>query len=77
MTSRESCRTRRSADPAVEESSLERIRSLTSDLQQVLHGLSAAPSGSSGPGGPGSAGGPGRPGAEGGDDVIDAEFRPE
>lgn len=60
-----------------EESSLERIRTLTSDLQQMLHGLATAPSGGPGPTGPGTAGGPGRPGGEGGDDVIDAEFRPE
>jgi molecular chaperone DnaK len=50
---------------------LERIRSLTADLQQVFHGLSASapPSGGGGP--------EQRPGGEGGDDVIDAEFRPE
>jgi molecular chaperone DnaK len=49
---------------------LERIRSLTADLQQVFHGLSAtAPPGGGGP--------EQQPGSEGGDDVIDAEFRPE
>ncbi|MEW2418485.1 molecular chaperone DnaK [Streptomyces sp. NPDC046866] len=58
-----------------EEAPLDRVRSLTSDLQQVLHGL-ASPGG--GPGADGGAGGgPGAPGAGGaadGDDVIDAEY---
>jgi molecular chaperone DnaK len=58
-----------------------RLRSLTSELQQVYHGLGASGSGSSGPG-PGGAGPPGQgpsgqgsPGqSPGDDDVIDAEF---
>jgi molecular chaperone DnaK len=58
-----------------------RLRSLTSELQQVYHGLGASGSGSSGPG-PGGAGpsgqgpsGQGSPGqSPGDDDVIDAEF---
>jgi molecular chaperone DnaK len=58
-----------------------RLRSLTSELQQVYHGLGASGSGSSGPG-PGEAGpsgqgpsGQGSPGqSPGDDDVIDAEF---
>jgi len=58
-----------------------RLRLLTSELQQVYHGLGASGSGSSGPG-PGGAGpsgqgpsGQGSPGqSPGDDDVIDAEF---
>jgi molecular chaperone DnaK len=58
-----------------------RLRSLTSELQQVYQGLGASGSGSSGPG-PGGAGpsgqgpsGQGSPGqSPGDDDVIDAEF---
>src|SRR5215469_11977639 len=53
---------------------LDRLRTLTAELQQVYYGLSAAPSGDGGPtpGEPGGApdGGPGD------DDVIDAEFTP-
>jgi molecular chaperone DnaK len=58
-----------------EESPLDRLRSLTSDLQQIYHGLSAAPGGAGGaaPGGSGGQGGP-RAGGAGDDDVIDAEF---
>ena len=49
---------------------LDRLRSLTAELQQVYYGLSAAPSGDGGPT-------PGEPGGgPGGDDVIDAEFTP-
>ncbi|MER7519253.1 molecular chaperone DnaK [Streptomyces sp. NPDC126499] len=67
-----------------EEAPLDRVRSLTADLQQMLHGLAATagPVGGPGPGGPGPGGpGPGAPGPRGtgsggGDDVIDAEFRP-
>lgn len=70
-----------------EEAPLDRVRSLTGDLQQVLHGLAAV--GTGGPGGAGAAGGGtagpgpqggpggGPAGAGGGDDVIDAEFRPD
>ncbi|AJF68640.1 molecular chaperone DnaK [Streptomyces vietnamensis] len=59
-----------------EEAPLDRVRSLTGDLQQMLHAL-ASPGGAGGGGGsdatgPGPQGGPG-----GGDDVIDADFRPE
>ncbi|GAA4614679.1 molecular chaperone DnaK [Actinoallomurus liliacearum] len=68
---------------------IERLRSLTAELQQVYYGLGAAtagagpgatgPGGSGGPGAPGAPGGPGGPGAGGGaaggdEDVIDAEF---
>ncbi|TVL91354.1 molecular chaperone DnaK [Streptomyces sp. SAJ15] len=70
-----------------EEAPLDRVRSLTGDLQQVLHALATA--GAGGPGGAGAAGGgaaePGPQGGPGGgpagpgggDDVIDAEFRPD
>ena len=62
-----------------EESPLDRLRSLTSDLQQVYHGLGAA---GSGPGSAGGAPGEGSPdapqgGGTGDDDVIDAEFTTE
>jgi molecular chaperone DnaK len=54
-----------------EEAGLERLRSLTSELQQLYHGLGAgaaagAPTGAGGNGGPSTA--------ERDDDVIDAEF---
>lgn len=63
-----------------EESPLDRLRSLTSDLQQVYHGLGAAGSGPGGAGGaPGEEGRPDAPqgGGTGDDDVIDAEFTTE
>ena len=52
-----------------EQAPLERVRSLTADLQQLLHGLAAGPSA--------AAGGPGgdRPGPAA-DDVIDADYSP-
>jgi molecular chaperone DnaK len=51
-----------------EEAPLARLRELTGELQQVYHGLGAAP---------GPQGGPsGAPQGDGGDDVIDAEFTP-
>jgi len=51
-----------------EDAPLPRLRELTGELQQVYHGLGAAP----GPqGGPSAA-----PQGDGGDDVIDAEFTP-
>ncbi len=58
-----------------EEAPLARLRSLTSDLQQIYHGLNAAPAGARGaaPGGTGGQGGPQTSGG-GDDDVIDAEF---
>ncbi len=56
-----------------EEAPLARMRSLTSELQQVYHGLSAAPAGGSGGGGPAPDSG----GSTGDDDVIDAEFTTE
>jgi molecular chaperone DnaK len=58
-----------------EEAPLARLRSLTSDLQQIYHGLNAAPAGARGAA-PGGAGGQGGPQTSGGgdDDVIDAEF---
>jgi molecular chaperone DnaK len=65
-----------------EEAPLDRVRSLTSDLQQVYHSLAASQPGQPGPAGPGQGGaghgGPGGPppagGATGADDVIDADF---
>jgi molecular chaperone DnaK len=61
-----------------EEAPLERLRSLTADLQQLLHGLAAtgaagnAPSSADyGPAGPRSGRDP-----AGGDDVIDADYTP-
>jgi len=63
-----------------EESPLDRLRSLTSDLQQVYHGLGAAGSGPGSAGGaPGEGGSPDAPqgAGTGDDDVIDAEFTTE
>jgi molecular chaperone DnaK len=63
-----------------EEAPIDRIRSLTAELQQIYHGLTAAAAGAGGPAGPGTPGGPGGPGGgpeqppPGGEDVIDAEF---
>ncbi|HEY4853193.1 MAG TPA: molecular chaperone DnaK [Streptosporangiaceae bacterium] len=59
-----------------EQAPLDRLRSLTSELQQVYQSLGATGSGSSGPGPSGGGpSGPGSPGqAPGDDDVIDAEF---
>jgi molecular chaperone DnaK len=55
-----------------EEAPLDRLRSLTSELQQVYHGLQAAAgdAAGAGPAGAGEAGA----GGQGDDDVIDAEF---
>lgn len=61
-----------------EEAPVDRLRSLTSELQQVYHGLGAG--GAPGEGGGPDGGGPGRPGdgtprrGASDDDVIDAEF---
>jgi molecular chaperone DnaK len=54
-----------------EEAPLERVRSLTADLQQIYHGLAAAASAAGAGAGPGGAA---KPGGAGGEDVIDAEF---
>ncbi|WP_290119071.1 molecular chaperone DnaK [Actinomadura sp. DC4] len=54
-----------------EEAPIDRIRSLTAELQQIYHGLTAAAAGAGGPGG--SGGGP-EQSPPGGEDVIDAEF---
>jgi molecular chaperone DnaK len=60
-----------------EQAPLDRLRSLTSELQQVYQSLGAAGSGPSGQdpsgGGPSGPGSPGQP-PGGDDDVIDAEF---
>ncbi|MBE1611630.1 molecular chaperone DnaK [Actinopolymorpha pittospori] len=63
---------------------LDRLRSLTGELQQIYHSLGSAPSGGTagGPGGPGGPGGaeqgvPGQRGPTEDEDVIDAEFTTE
>uniref|UniRef100_UPI003F978D0A Hsp70 family protein n=1 Tax=Mycobacterium sp. TaxID=1785 RepID=UPI003F978D0A len=53
-----------------DEAPLERVQSLTSELQQVLHGLQPMPSG----GGNGQPSGDGQSSRVGDDDVVDAEF---
>jgi molecular chaperone DnaK len=50
---------------------LDQLRTLTSDLQQVYHGLAAAQPGAGPQAGTGEGSGQG-----GDDDVIDAEFTP-
>jgi molecular chaperone DnaK len=60
-----------------DEAPLDRVRALTADLQQMLHGLAAGGSAGaqaedSAPGG--GPAGTSRSGADGGDDVIDADF---
>jgi molecular chaperone DnaK len=62
-----------------EEAPLDRVRSLTADLQQMLHGLAAtgaegSPAG--GHGSPGASAGGSTGGPQGGDDVIDADYTP-
>lgn len=53
-----------------EEASMDRVQSLTSELQQVLYGLQPMPTG----GGNGRSGGDGQGSVVGDDDVVDAEF---
>src|SRR6188768_806099 len=53
-----------------EEAPMDRVQSLTSELQQVLYGLQPMPSG----GGNGQPSGDGRGSPVGDDDVVDAEF---
>ena len=55
-----------------EEAPLERLRSLTGELQQALQGLMLAGGGAGG----GQQGGPSQPPPGGDDDVIDADFTP-
>ena len=58
-----------------EEAPLDRMRSLTAELQQLYHGLLARAGGAGAQGGAGGApGGPGGGQPGGGDDVIDADF---
>jgi molecular chaperone DnaK len=61
-----------------EDAPLDRLRALTSDLQQVLHALSAAAAGAGArtgaPGGGPGAGAQGGAEGAGGDEVIDADF---
>ena len=53
-----------------EDAPMDRVQSLTSELQQVLYGLQPMPSG----GGNGQPSGDGRGSPVGDDDVVDAEF---
>lgn len=61
-----------------EDAPLDRMRSLTAELQQIYHSVGAAAQGAGaggGPSAPGSGGpGQGQPGGGPDDDVIDAEF---
>ena len=52
-----------------EQAPIDRVRSLTAELQQVYHSLGSAPAP-----GPGGEAEPGEPAAGGDDDVIDADF---
>jgi molecular chaperone DnaK len=54
------------------EAPLDRLRTLTGELQQVAQSLSMVQSGPSGP--PPDQSGPGHQGTPGGDDVVDADF---
>jgi molecular chaperone DnaK len=56
-----------------EQAPLDRLRSLTADLQQMLHGLAASTAGAGPSGGSGPDGG--QPGTRA-DDVIDADYSP-
>jgi molecular chaperone DnaK len=63
-----------------EDAPLDRLRSLTAELQQIYHSLGTSAGGQPGGAGGGAdrgPGGPGGPAAGGGDDVIDAEFTTE
>ncbi|MFF3752606.1 molecular chaperone DnaK [Streptomyces sp. NPDC002018] len=57
------------------EAAMDRVRSLTSELQQVYQSLASRQAGPAGPSEPGAAG-PGQAGGSGGgdDDVVDADF---
>jgi molecular chaperone DnaK len=57
-----------------EEAPLERLRSLTSELQQIYHSLGAGQAQGQGGGGPSASAGNGAPEGRDDDDVIDAEF---
>ncbi|RYJ29862.1 chaperone protein DnaK [Streptomyces sp. L-9-10] len=56
------------------EETLDRVRSLTSELQQVHQALSARPAGPAGSSGSGPGGPPPASGTGGDDDVVDADF---
>ncbi|MFJ9210334.1 molecular chaperone DnaK [Streptomyces sp. NPDC102264] len=56
------------------EETLDRVRSLTSELQQVYQALSARPAGPAGSSGSGPGGPPPASGTGGDDDVVDADF---
>ncbi|MBL7497573.1 molecular chaperone DnaK [Frankia sp. CNm7] len=57
-----------------EEAPLDRIRSLSSDLQQLYHALASVQPRGGGQPGPGGPAGGGQPPSSGPDDVIDADF---
>jgi molecular chaperone DnaK len=59
-----------------EEAPLDRVRSLTGEVQQVYQGLMAHQGTGSGGQAGGPAGGQDQSGRQGGDDVIDADFTP-
>ncbi|MDG4751602.1 molecular chaperone DnaK [Micromonospora sp. WMMD718] len=61
-----------------DEAALDRIRGLTADLQQMLHGLTASGGAGSGGYGPAAGGGASSTGGTSGgnDDVIDADYTP-
>jgi molecular chaperone DnaK len=63
-----------------ESTSIDRLRQLTSDLQQISHSLASAAYGaqaSAAGAGAGSGGGTSRGGGGADDDVIDAEYTPK
>ena len=62
-----------------ENTKLDRLRQLTSDLQQVSHALASAAYGQASAAGASASGGGGgsRTSTDGGDDVIDAEYTPK
>jgi molecular chaperone DnaK len=59
-----------------EEAPIERLRQLTSDLQQVAHGIASAAYGQTASTAPGGSSGDGRATGTVQEDVIDAEFKP-
>ena len=61
-----------------ESTTIDRLKQLTSDLQQVAHGLASAAYSQANAAGAGAGGGSGRASGGGGDDdVIDAEYTPK
>jgi molecular chaperone DnaK len=61
-----------------ESTTIDRLKQLTSDLQQVAHGLASGAYSQANAAGAGAGGGSGRASGGGGDDdVIDAEYTPK